>query len=624
MTIRPLHVCAALIALALGATGVACTTEQDYSALPTEVPTNGPTTTVALASSIPPCVDDPGAAADGSTPSVGDEAPAGSAPGDLIAATKLGPGEKDDQFPTDAIVWRVLYVSTGVDESDLQLVCGVAAAPSGGPTAEGGTGHLLAWAHGTIGLQQNCLPSRIPGTTFWGPMSSGLGAVAWGTGRNARKGDAADGALQTALDRGWVVSATDYQPNDTYIMGRIAAANVIDAARATTQLMDQEFGAASTPDRYDAISWGHSQGGHAALWAGQLFESYQAGTPNPRSAPLTLRGVAAEAPAANLLAQPDLQPGVELGDGLADWEMHKSIELFGLPIPFLQLQIGPALFSYIFGSWTQFSHRGEPATGSEFPAYPSNASELDLDAVATDEGALTIARTMALCLDKADSGTVKSLVAPYRNAEKHAMLTPELWNLPTEYRAGRFFKGGVDRTCAEPQNAGSADAASETADSAADLEGMAAWCRWIRWNTPGPLGEHPFAKVPTTDGAPVPVLIAQGSDDEIIHCSPSDGGSSAVVPPPSDCMSSALFESMRDDAYCPAAGDVGHLELAIYRQDGSGSPASHLSIPGQIAATGDSEDTSDLRFDGSPLDEFMTGSFAGTLTAGCTAKVLNP
>ena len=41
--------------------------------------------------------------------------------------------------------------------------------------------------------------------------------------------DTLQGELQTALNRGWVVSATDYQPNDTYVIGRVAAADVIDA-----------------------------------------------------------------------------------------------------------------------------------------------------------------------------------------------------------------------------------------------------------------------------------------------------------------------------------------------------------------------------------------------------------
>lgn len=597
---RPIRPVAAAGALLLIATiGASCSGQDPAEGLPTEVVTSGSTTTVPLGTDLSPC--------DGS-PGVGGEAPAGAAPGDLVAATELADpsDDADDGFPTQGKVWRILYVSSGIDESDLQLVCGLAAAPKDGPTEDGGVGHQLAWAHGTIGLQQACLPSTRPEAAFWAPMSSGIGAVAWGSGFRARKGDPSDGALQTALDRGWVVSATDYQPNDTYIIGRIAAANVIDAARASEQLMEQEFGATSTPDAYDVITWGHSQGGHAAMWAGQLMETYQEAAPNPRSAPLTLAGVAAEAPAANLLAQPEVQPDVAYGDGVADWEMHRSIELFGLPIPALELQIGPALFSFIFGSWTQFSARGTPAADAQTPAFPPDRSDLRLDTVATDDGATTIAQLGALCLDDKDSLRIKDLVAPYRNAAEHAMLTPDLWNLPDDYRSGQYFKGGADRTCAT------------TTD-----DDMAAWCDWIRWNIPGPLGDNPFPKVPTQDSDPVPVLITQGMDDEIIHCQPGSGESDDAVAGPADCMSTALYESMRTSTYCPADGDAGYLRLSLFAARGAGSPATHLSIPGQIAAVGSGRSDTDLTFVGSPLDRFMTGAFDHRLEPGCSAGVLN-
>lgn len=575
----------------------ACSGQDPAEGLPTEVVTDGSTTTVPLAGDLSPCDGDPG---------VGGAVPAGAAPGDLVDATELraGTDEARKGFPTDARVWRILYVSTGIDETDLQLVCGLAAAPEDRVWSRDGVGRQLAWAHGTIGLQQACLPSTRPEEAFWAAMGSGIGAVAWGNGFRARNGDPANGALQTALDRGWVVSATDYQPNDTYLIGRIAAANVIDAARATSQLVDRELGG-SAPERYDVVTWGHSQGGHAALWAGQLLDTYQQAAPNP-AASLSLAGVAAEAPAANLIAQPDLQPGVAFGDGVADWEMHKSIRLLGLPIAALELQIGPALFSYIFGSWTQFSARGTPDADARTPAFPAEAADLQLDAVATAEGRTTIAQLGALCLDNKDSTRVKELVSPYRDAAEHRMLTDSLWNLPDDYRAGQFFHGGVDRTCA-----------TTTATE------MAAWCDWIRWNIPGPLGDHPFPTAPRRDGEPVPVLIAQGMNDEIIHCQPEGGQDPRAVPDAANCMATALYDALREDAYCPAGGDQGHLQLSLFAATGPGSPGTHLSIPGQIAAVGSGRDDRDLSFVGSPLDRFMTGAFDGRLEPGCRAVVLN-
>jgi hypothetical protein len=595
-TIRTVAI-AVLLATACLAT--ACTNDEALAELPNAVRTDGSTTTVAARSASPPC--------DG-TDGVGAAAPDGASPGDLVAAVDLGDELGDTEgYPTEARTWRILYVSTGADETDLQLVCGLVAAPADGPAAFDGAGRALAWAHGTIGLQQACLPSNDPATGLWGHMPTGIGAPAWGSAWAARSAAPADGLLQTALDRGWVVAATDYQPNDTYVIGRVAAANVIDATRAATQLMGSEFGSDRSPDRYDAVVAGHSQGGHAALWAGQLFEEYQDGAPSPDSAELTLAGVAAEAPASNFITQPARQPGVELGDGLADREMHKSIELVGLPIPALELQIGPALFSYIFGSWTQFSARSPLTPDAALPAYPGDAAPLQLDAVASPQGQTTIARVAALCLDKADSSLVKRLVAPYRNAATDRLLVDDLWNLPDDYRAGQYFRGGVDRTCADT-----------------DEPDMAAWCAWIRWNLPGPLGEHPYPTFPSRDGRPAPVLIAQGSDDEVIHCRPATGAEPSELPPASDCMSTALFESMRDADYCPSGDDRGHLQLDMFRADGAGSPASHLSIPGQIAAVGNTKDPADLSFVGSRLDRFVTGAFDGSLAPGCRAEVLNP
>lgn len=602
---------AALATLVVSAVG--CTRDPQVEGLPTELPTDGTTTTVPLPVAAPPCVQSP----DG----VGEEPPAGSRPGDLIASYELDGQYKDSLgFPKGANAWRISYVSTGYDENDLQIICGMAAAPAAGPTTfpvSGGaaatTGRMLAWSHGTSGLQQACLPSLAPDKSLWGKMADGINTVAWGSGLGARTGEPENGALQTALDRGWVVSATDYQPNDTYVVGRIAAANVIDAARATTQLMQRTHGA-DVPVDYDTITWGHSQGGHAALWAGQMMETYQEAAPNPDAATLHLSGVAALAPASNFIVQPELQ-GIEAGNGLSDWEMHYSIEVVGLPIPALELQVGPALFSYIFGSWTTLSARGTPSSDAATPAFPPEDANLDLRAVTTEEGATTVAQLASLCT-VSDAKRVQGIVAPYRNAGVHKLLVPDLWNLPKDYSEGEYFKGGVDRACAE-----AATPAGEEADA-----GLAAWCRWIRWNLPGPNGDNPFPKVPERDGRPVPMLIGQGMDDVVIHCQPADGADDTVVPAAADCMSVALFDSLRDaeDGYCPAGEDRGHLELALFRKDGAASPAGHLTIPGQISAVGSSKSSADLTFTGSPLEKFMSGAFDGTLPDGCNARVLNP
>lgn len=534
---------------------------------------------------------------------VGGPVPDGAGPGDLVDQIEItdlsSPG-----FPSGARAWRILYVSTAADEDDLRLVCGTVTMPTGGPSAASGTGRLLAWSHGTQGLEQRCLPSGDPPTFLWGKMPGGIQTVAYGNLLGKHEGEPEDGLLQHAVDEGWLVAAADYQP-DTYVLGRVAGANVLDSTRAATQLAADTF--ADTPDDYDLITYGHSQGGHAALWAGQLAETYLAGTePGRATADITLAGVAALAPASTFIADPQQQRSMSYGDGLADQEMHEAVPLLAnLPIPALEVQIGPALFSYIFGSWEDFSRTSQPAADSEFPASPGGGP-LDLSAVATDEGTTTIETVKDLCL-VAEGSEVKSLVAPYRDAAEHRMLVPELWNLPTGYRSGEYFRGGVDRACAETSTGGLSD-----------------WCDWIRWNLPGPLGTSPFPTAPEVDGEPVPLLIGQGQADDIIHCLAPGGLAADEVPAPSDCMSTALFEAFRDREYCRGGDAAGHLDYVSVRARNLVSPATHLSLPGELSARKLGRSDADLRFDGSPLERFMTGAFEDALEPGCRARVLNP
>jgi hypothetical protein len=76
-------------------------------------------------------------------------------------------------------------------------------------------------------------------------------------------------------------------------------------------------------------------------------------------------------------------------------------------------------------------------------------------------------------------------------------------------------------------------------------------------------------------------------------------------------------------AYCPAAGAAGSLELVQFKP-GTNSPASHLSIPGQMAARSPGKSASDLTFDGSRSQQFITAAFEGTTEPGCRSSVANP
>lgn len=95
-------------------------------------------------------------------------------------------------------------------------------------------------------------------------------------------------ALTKLLDAGYVVAATDYQgmgtPGETqYTVMGTQSRNVFDSVFAAQ-------GLAPTKAGRDVVALGWSQGGGAALWAGETT-SY--------GAPLRVRGIAALAPAAN-------------------------------------------------------------------------------------------------------------------------------------------------------------------------------------------------------------------------------------------------------------------------------------------------------------------------------------
>jgi pimeloyl-ACP methyl ester carboxylesterase len=116
-------------------------------------------------------------------------------------------------------------------------------------------------------------------------------------------------ALDRVLAAGWVVVATDYSFAEKngphpYIIGEGEARAALDAVRAARQLPEL------TLDKRTVV-WGHSQGGHAALWTGVV---------GPRYAPdVDLVGVAAIAPAADMksILESNLLVNKRLGPYLA-------------------------------------------------------------------------------------------------------------------------------------------------------------------------------------------------------------------------------------------------------------------------------------------------------------------
>jgi uncharacterized membrane protein HdeD (DUF308 family)/acetyl esterase/lipase len=132
---------------------------------------------------------------------------------------------------------------------------------------------VVIWNHGTTGVAQGCAPSlRDASATRW-----------------------AIPALEEALAAGWVVVASDYSGqgapgNFPYLIGKGEARSSLDAVLAAGELDDLTL----SPD---TVVWGHSQGGHAALWTTLLAPEYTPG--------VEVLGTAAVAPAADPLALAD-------------------------------------------------------------------------------------------------------------------------------------------------------------------------------------------------------------------------------------------------------------------------------------------------------------------------------
>jgi acetyl esterase/lipase len=221
---------AALAAVLVLATLGACSDDDTAAgATSTTAPADGATSTTAAGEAVE--VEQVAADAD-IYDAVPDPVPAGDH-GDLLAVQEVDPGD----LPAARLL-RVLYRSESI-AGDPIAVSGVIAVPEGDAPAGGRP--VLTWAHGTTGIADACAPSL-----------DAAGAV---------------DLLTPFLDRGFVVVATDYEGLGTpgrhpYVAGESEGRGTLDIVRAARQL---DVGASDT-----VVIWGHSQGGHAALFANQL------------------------------------------------------------------------------------------------------------------------------------------------------------------------------------------------------------------------------------------------------------------------------------------------------------------------------------------------------------------
>lgn len=181
-----------------------------------------------------------------------------STPGALLRAEPW-PGAA----PDGAHVERILYTTTDVHGAPA-VASAIVVIPDHAPAT---AARAVLWDHGTTGIARGCAPSLLPNMF----EIQGIPAVA------------------DAIAAGWVIVATDYSGQGAeghfpYLIGEGEARSTLDSLRAAKQLDGVRLGD-------EAVVWGHSQGGHAALWTGAVVREY--------APELRILGVAAISPAAD-------------------------------------------------------------------------------------------------------------------------------------------------------------------------------------------------------------------------------------------------------------------------------------------------------------------------------------
>lgn len=178
-------------------------------------------------------------------------------PGVLLRAQAFERG-----VPPHARAWRIAYATTRAD-GGTALASAIVMVSRTAPSTPR---PVVAWLHGTTGVVPGCAPSLLDEPFAHVP------------------------ALRPLLDNGWIFVATDYAGQGTpgphpYLIGEGQARSALDAVRAARRIDGLGVGELT-------VVWGHSQGGHAALWTGMLAPGYASDVP--------LAGVAAAAPASDL------------------------------------------------------------------------------------------------------------------------------------------------------------------------------------------------------------------------------------------------------------------------------------------------------------------------------------
>jgi acetyl esterase/lipase len=208
-------------------------------------------------------------------------------PGRLISAEPFTPA------PDGASAWRIRYETRDHRGRSAEST-GVVIAPT---AASSGPRDIIAWNHGTVGIVEKCAPSAQKDFSESVPE------------------------LEAMIRQGFVVVATDYPGLGTkgphgYLVGEAAARAVLDGVRAARRIEETRAG-------NRLMLWGHSQGGHASLWAGQRQKAY--------APEFLLIGIAAISPPTDLAAVLDGMDPTAKGI-LTAYVLRSWSQVYGVPL----------------------------------------------------------------------------------------------------------------------------------------------------------------------------------------------------------------------------------------------------------------------------------------------------
>lgn len=267
------------------------------------------------------------------------------APGTIVRRLALS-------SPKGARVWAILYHSRSRTGADI-VVSGTVAMPATAPPPGGFK--LVSVGHGFTGFADATAPSRTGDT-----------GIPWAV---------RDLVQRFVVRDGYALAMTDYEGLGTpgtlaFGVGLSAGHTVLDAARAAVG-----FGHMSR----DVALVGHSEGGHAVLWAGQLAPTY--------APELHVRAIVASAPGADIPAigrMREVSPGAATTvlTVMASW--HAA---YGAPLDGLLTQTGFAAVGDILAGRRDVAFPANPFRGNPFGTQPWRDLALENTPGATHIGA---------------------------------------------------------------------------------------------------------------------------------------------------------------------------------------------------------------------------------------------